>query len=330
MLTAALDKPPLIVLVGPTAVGKTKYSIALAERFDCEIISGDSMQVYKGMDIGTAKITPEETRGIPHHMIDIHEPDYPFSAAEFQERARHLILDIHSRGKLPMIVGGTGLYIEALCYGYSFTEGGVDEEYRNQLRQLLADEGEQALHDRLKAVDPETAARLHPRDTRRVIRALEIYHLSGKPMSQQLQDRNRESPYRLCLIGLTMDRQKLYERIDQRVDLMMEQGLVAEVERLLAQGYGPDLVSMQGLGYKEIAAYLTGQITLDEAVYLLKRNTRRFAKRQWSWFRHMKEIQWVDITDTENFSEHLQTISAIITGKFDMNEEYNGEQPFRP
>lgn len=316
----AATKPRLLVLVGPTAVGKTNLSLEIAVRFDCEIISGDSMQVYRGMDIGTAKATARERAAIPHHMIDIHDPDYPFSAAEFQDKVRALIVDIHRRGKLPFIVGGTGLYIESVCYDYQFSEIGMDETYRAELHAFADRQGEEALHDRLKAVDPEAAERIHFNDRRRTIRALEVYRFTGLPQSRQTAGQKKHSPYELCIIGLTMDRQILYNRIETRIDQMIGQGLVREVEGLLAQGCSPDLFSMQGLGYKEIVGYLQGDYDLPHAVELLKRNTRRFAKRQLSWFRRMKEIHWIDVTDG-NFSAHLQTIRDILAGKFTPDPE---------
>lgn len=319
----ASPKPKLLVLVGPTAVGKTKLSLDMAERFNCEVISGDSMQVYRGMDIGTAKIRTEEQRGVPHHLIDIHDPAYPFSAAEFQERVKQLIPEIQARGKLPFIVGGTGLYIESVCYNYQFTEVTGDEQFRQEQEQFAQLYGDEALHDKLRVIDPVSADRLHANDRRRVIRALEIAHVSGKPMSEHLAGQKKESPYELCIIGLTMDRALLYKRIEERIDEMMNQGLVAEVERILASGCPKDAISMQGLGYKEIVGYLEGRLSLDEAVELLKRDTRRFAKRQLSWFRHMKDIHWVDVTDTAKFSAHFQVINDIIAGKFVQEIEYN-------
>lgn len=316
-------KPELLVLVGPTAVGKTNLSLDIAERFGCEIISGDSMQVYRRMDIGTAKAPEAERRGIPHHLIDIHEPDYPFSVAEFQERARTLIQEIHARGNLPFIVGGTGLYIESVCYDFQFNEAGSDEVYREQLGVFADVHGEEALHDLLKEADPQSAERIHPNDRRRTIRALEVKHLSGVSLSEQQAGQTRESPYETILIGLTMDRDMLYNRIERRIDQMLEAGLIEEVRSLLAEGCGQGLVSMQGLGYKEIAKYIEGEYSLEEAVELLKRNTRRFAKRQLSWFRRMKEIHWVELADGSNFSEQLKIISDIITGKFLSRREYN-------
>lgn len=276
------------------------------------------MQVYRGMDIGTAKATPEERRMIPHHLIDIRDPDEPYSVADFQAECKQAIHDITSRGKLPFIVGGTGLYIQSVVYSYEFSGAGQDDAYREQLRQFAYQYGAEALHARLQEIDPESAARLHVNDTRRVIRALEIYHLTGETMTELLAKQQKESNYHHCMIGLTMDRGLLYQRIEERVDLMLQQGLIEEVRGLLAQGYDPALISMQGLGYKEIIGYLLGEYTREHAVSLLKRNTRRFAKRQLSWFRHMPEIEWVDVTDRENFVATLGKINDIIFKKLDV------------
>ncbi|RAV02377.1 tRNA (adenosine(37)-N6)-dimethylallyltransferase MiaA [Paenibacillus sp. YN15] len=322
------DKPPLLVLVGPTAIGKTGLSIELAKRYGCEIISGDSMQVYRGMDIGTAKITREEMQGVPHHMVDICEPDYPFSVAEFQERVRQLILDIGSRGAIPFIVGGTGLYIESICYDFQFTDVGSDEEFRQEQRQYLEEHGPEALHARLAERDPGSAARLHANDTRRVIRALEVLHLTGRTLTEQLAGQTKESPYNLCLTGLTMDRDILYNRIEARIDKMMELGLVEEVKGLLARGITRSHISMQGLGYKEIAAYLDNEMSLPEAVRLLKRDTRHFAKRQLSWFRHMKDINWIEIPEHAKVSRILHKFHEILAGKFEGVTEYIGEHEY--
>jgi len=319
------DKPNLLVLVGPTAVGKTKLSIEIAKAFSCEIISGDSMQVYRGMDIGTAKIQSSEMEGIPHHLIDVLNPDEPFSVAQFQDSCRQLIPEIGERGKLPFIVGGTGLYVESVCYEYQFTDTGADEGFRSQMQNIADGEGNEALHARLAAVDPQSAERLHPNDVRRVIRALEIYHMSGMTLSSQLESQNKQSPYNLCIIGLTMDRQMLYNRIEQRIDEMMDAGLVDEVRSLLGQGFTRNLISMQGLGYKEILEHLEDGVPLEDAVTKLKRDTRRFAKRQLSWFRHMKDISWVDVTDHKNFSGNLEAVRAIIAGKFQLNLEYKSK-----
>ncbi|UQZ81679.1 tRNA dimethylallyltransferase [Paenibacillus konkukensis] len=321
-MTQALNKPGLLVLVGPTAVGKTKLSLRLAAEYGAEIISGDSMQVYRGMDIGTAKVTSEERELVPHHLIDIHDPDHPFSVAEFQERAREKIADIHAQGKLPFIVGGTGLYVESVCYEYQFSESGSDEHFREAQRLYAEEHGNEALLERLREVDPESAQRLHANDQRRIIRALEIFHLTGERLSEQLKVQKKQSPYELCIIGLTMDRALLYKRIEERIDLMIEQGLVDEVRRLQEHGYGRQHISMQGLGYKEILGYLEGAVPLEEAVLQLKQDTRRFAKRQLSWFRHMKDIEWVDVTDMENFSAHLEQIHAIIADKLKIERQF--------
>ncbi|WP_442604025.1 tRNA (adenosine(37)-N6)-dimethylallyltransferase MiaA [Paenibacillus sp. KN14-4R] len=315
MLTNIEPKPPLLVLVGPTAVGKTQLSLTLAEQYKCEIISGDSMQVYRGMDIGTAKVSMEERARVPHHMIDIHDPSDAFSVAEFQERVRDLIPQINNRGHLPFIVGGTGLYVESVCYNYQFSEANSDEQLRQELDTYAIEHGDQALHDMLREVDPASADRLHPNDRRRIIRAIEVFRVTGTKLSEQLAGQKKESPYNLCIVGLTMDRALLYKRIEERVDEMMQQGLLDEVKRLLAEGYDPYSVAMQGLGYKEMVGHLQGEYSLEGAIELLKRDTRRFAKRQLSWFRHMKDIHWVDVTEITNFSAHLANINDIITGK---------------
>lgn len=318
-------KQPLLVLIGPTAVGKTKLSLDIAKAWNAEIISGDSMQVYRGMDIGTAKIPQEEREGIPHHLIDICDPDYAYSVADFQSEAVRCIDDISSRGKLPFIVGGTGLYVESVCYQYQFADTGSDEAFRLEQERYAQEHGTEALHKRLMDIDPPAAERLHPNDLRRVIRALEVHHLTGQTFSEQQAGQVKESPYELCIIGLTMDRAELYRRIELRVDLMMEQGLVEEVERIAAKYRLPDnAVSMQGLGYKEIVQYLQGNCTLEAAVELLKRDTRRFAKRQLSWFRHMKDIHWIDMG--ENFHNNLAQIHDIIAGKLQVNLEYKSNQ----
>ncbi len=309
------NRPPLLVLVGPTAVGKTALSLQIAKALDAEIISGDSMQVYRRMDIGTAKLPPEERRGIPHHLIDILEPEEPFSVSLFQQLCTEKIDEIRSRGKLPFIVGGTGLYVESVCYGYSFRGDSGDEAFRERMKQFASAHGNEALHARLAEVDPVSAARIHPNDVRRVIRALEVFEATGIPFSEtQGQKRGdpKESPYRLCLIGLTMDREMLYRRIEERVDAMIADGLVNEVEALLKSGVPRTAVSMQGLGYKEIAAYLCGETDLASAIALLKRDTRRFAKRQLSWFRGMPDISWFDTGGAEKNSDLFKSICAII------------------
>ncbi|WP_240419730.1 tRNA (adenosine(37)-N6)-dimethylallyltransferase MiaA [Paenibacillus periandrae] len=315
MVTQAPPKPKLLVLVGPTAVGKTGLSLKLAAEFGAEIISGDSMQVYRGMDIGTAKATAWERQQVPHYMIDIHEPDHPFSVAEFQDTARKLILDIAGRGKLPFIVGGTGLYVESVCYDFQFSESGSDEAYREE-QQAYADAfGPEALWEKLREIDPASAERLHPNDQRRIIRAMEMFHLTGERLSERLKEQKKQSPYELCIVGLTMDRALLYKRIEERIDLMLQEGLVDEVKHLMDQGYGKQYISMQGLGYKEIIDFLEGRSSWEETVYLLKRDTRRFAKRQLSWFRHMKDINWVDMTELTNSTTQFNEVHAIIADK---------------
>ncbi|NOU96977.1 tRNA (adenosine(37)-N6)-dimethylallyltransferase MiaA [Paenibacillus sp. LMG 31456] len=314
-MTQASIKPNLLVLVGPTAVGKTRLSLQLAADYGAEIISGDSMQVYRGMDIGTAKATSQEQQQVPHHLIDIHNPDHPFSVAEFQERASQLIFDIHDRGKLPFIVGGTGLYVESVCYNYQFSESGSDEAFRNEQAEFAVTYGAEALLERLRQIDPESAERLHANDQRRIIRALEIFHLTGERLSERLKVQKKQSPYELCIVGLTMDRALLYKRIEERIDQMIDEGLIEEVEGLLKQGYGKQYISMQGLGYKEMIDYLQGHLSMEAAVELLKRDTRHFAKRQLSWFRHMKDIQWVDVSELGNFSAHLDQVHAIISDR---------------
>lgn len=319
-------KQPLLVLIGPTAVGKTRTSLDIAKAWNAEIISGDSMQVYRTMDIGTAKLPFEEREGVPHHLIDICDPEYPYSVADFQTNAKACIEDIASRGKLPFIVGGTGLYIESVCYNYQFADNGSDEAFRDEQMRYAEQYGVEALHKRLAEIDPPAALRLHPNDTRRVIRALEVYHLTGQTFTEQQAGQTKESPYELCIIGLTMDREELYRRINERVDVMIEQGLVAEVERLLSRNLPPNTVSMQGLGYKEIAMYLQGECSLESAIELLKRDTRRFAKRQLSWFRHMSDIHWIDMRG--NFNNNLKSIYDIIEGKFQVHLEYTSNQSF--
>jgi len=320
------NRSPLLVLLGPTAVGKTALSLQIAKAADAEIISGDSMQVYRGMDIGTAKLPPEERQGIPHHLIDILDPWEPFSVSQFQRLCLEKIEEIRARGRLPFIVGGTGLYIESVCYGYAFEGEGGDAAFRERMKEFAAAHGPAALHARLAALDPAAAERLHPNDLRRVIRALEVIEATGRPFSEVQPQRRKdpkESPFNLCLIGLTMDRELLYRRIDRRVDEMMAAGLVDEVKALLAAGVPRNAVSMQGLGYKEIAAYLCGETDLETAVALIKRDTRRFAKRQLSWFRGMKDIHWFDTGgDAEKNQNLFKSICDIIAGKFQIHLEY--------
>lgn len=303
-------KPELLVIVGPTAVGKTRLSVRLAKQFHGEIISGDSMQVYRGMDIGTAKIMPGEMEGIPHHLINICEPDQLFSVQEYQQLARQRITEITERGQLPMLVGGTGLYIESVVHDYNMPHVKENTALRKELKEMAQREGKEALHQRLKNVDPVQAGKLHPNDIRRVIRALEVYHLTGKPFSEL--KRKGTSPFNTLWIGLTMPRELLYERINRRVDDMIASGLVDEVKQLWSKGYRLHLTSMQAIGYKEIMNYLEGDISFDEAVQMIKQGSRKYAKRQLSWFRRLSEIHWFDITNAKSFQE----IEQLIAGKF--------------
>jgi tRNA dimethylallyltransferase len=307
-------KPRLLIVVGPTAVGKTRLGVELAKRWNGEVISADSMQIYRGMDIGTAKITEEEAEGIPHWGIDLVDPDQPFTVADYQEYAEAKIREIDARGKLPILVGGTGLYVRSITDYLDFTEADMDLSFRQALQKEAEEKGVSHLHDKLAQVDPVTAKRLHPNDLRRVIRALEVYHLTGKPMSEAYEEAPEEPKYRMVMIGLTIhDRELLYERINQRVDLMIDQGLVDEVKRLLQKGYHKGLTSMQAIGYKEIISHLEGMMTLEESIEEVKRGTRRFAKRQLSWFRREKRIHWFDVLQKKQDEIHKE-ISQMMAG----------------
>ena len=311
-----MTKKPIVVLVGPTAVGKTAASIALAQQLNGEIISGDSMQIYRGLDIGTAKITPEEMQGVTHHLLDIRDIEENFSAADFKVEADKVIADIHQRGKLPIIVGGTGFYINSLIYEYHFGEAITDEAYRTELQAFVDIHGKEALHQRLAEIDATTAARLHANDVKRVMRALEVYHVTGKPLSSMENQVNKQVlRYPTVYLGLGMERERLYERINQRVDLMMEQGLLEETKTALAKGVSPQAQSMTSLGYRQIIQYLQGEVSLEKAIELIKRDTRHFAKRQLTWFRHDPNLIWVmkdGKTEEEVETELLAKIKEII------------------
>jgi len=307
-------KQKLLVIIGPTAVGKTKLSIEMAKRYNGEIISGDSMQIYRGMDIGTAKIKPEEMEGIPHHLIDIKEPTENFSVAEFQHLVRAKIDEIVQKGKLPIIAGGTGLYIQSVIYDYQFSDVPGDETYRLMLEERVKEIGNEALYKELMEVDPESASQIHPNNIRRVIRALEIFHLTGKTMQEFQSTQQPDLLYDTAIIGLTMEREKLYERINYRVDIMVEEGLIEEVKRLYQQGLR-DCQSIQAIGYKEIFTYFDGKMSLEEAIANLKQNSRRYAKRQLTWFRNKMDVVWFDMTDVENISKKIKEISHCVEGK---------------
>ena len=290
-----VEDKPLVVLTGPTAVGKTALSIKLAKALNGEIISADSMQVYRGMDIGSAKVTREEMEGVPHHLMDVLDPADAFNVVTFQSMARAAIEEIYSRGRIPILAGGTGFYIQAVLNDIDFTREAGGSELRTRLEAEAELLGSQVLYERLMQVDPEGARAIHPNNVKRVIRALEYYAETGQKISDHNEEqRQKESPYRFAYFVLTMDRAKLYRRIEKRIDLMLNQGLVDEVKRLRAAGCHRGMVSMQGLGYKEILDYLEGSCSFDEAVYTLKRDTRHFAKRQLTWFRREREVCMID------------------------------------
>lgn len=292
-------KKPLIVIGGPTACGKTGFSIQLAKKIGGEIISADSMQVYRYMDIGTAKVTPEEADGVPHYLINEYDPDEEYNVMLFQQKAKTYMEKIWAKGKVPILVGGTGFYINALLYDNDFTETEHDTSYREECYQLAQEQGPETLYERLKEIDPEYAEIIHANNVKRVTRALEYHYLTGQKFSEHnAAQKKKETPYDAAVIILNMDREKLYERIELRIDIMMEQGLLAEVKGLLEKGYSPELVSMQGIGYKEFVPYFNGECTLEEAVTQLKTNTRRFAKRQLTWFRRQIDGLWVDMGKT--------------------------------
>ena len=286
---------PLIVLTGPTAIGKTSLSISLAKAVNGEIISADSMQVYKHMDIGSAKIRPEEMKGVPHYLVDVLEPEEEFHIVKFQQMAKAAMEEIYGKGKIPILVGGTGFYIQAVTRDIDFTEAKQEDAYRSELETLAEEKGAEYLHEMLQKADPASAESIHAHNVKRVIRALEFYHQNGTPISAHNEEQKaQESPYNLAYFVLNGPREILYDRIDRRVDQMLEEGLVKEVEKLKEMGCHRGMVSMQGLGYKEILACLEGEYPLEEAVRILKRDTRHFAKRQLTWFRREKDVIWVN------------------------------------
>ncbi len=317
MIVKTGDFDPVVVITGPTATGKSETGVLVAELVGGEIISADSMLVYRGMEIGTAKPSSMEMRGIPHHLIDIVNPDQEYNVALFQKQARAIIADIHNRNKLPVMVGGTGLYIKAVIDNYDFSSAGGNEHFRNKLLKESNDMGPESLHRRLSKVDPQAASNLHPKDLRRVIRALEVYNLTGRPISSYHKTGTDQPLYEVYMFGLTMDREKLYRRIEQRVDNMLAAGLIDEVRRLLKQGFSKELNSMCGIGYKEIAAYLTGEISLEKAVETLKRNTRRFAKRQLTWFRRDSRIKWLNVCEYDSYRIVAKEIIGYLGGVFE-------------
>lgn len=311
------NRRPLVILTGPTAVGKTDLSIDLAKKIHGEIISADSIQVYKKMDIGSAKIRTEEMQGVVHHLIDVLDPKEAFNIVRFKEMALAAMEGIYERGHIPIITGGTGFYIQGLLYDIQFEETNSDDGYRKELEQYAAIHGAKALHDRLCEVDPASAKAIHFNNQKRVIRALEFYHQTKTPISEHNEEeRMRTSPYSFVYFVLNRPRHELYERINQRVDLMMEQGLLDEIISLKEQGYDRSLVSMQGLGYKELFAYLDGEVSLEGAVDTIKQETRHFAKRQLTWFRREKEVTWVNMDEFHySKTDILDYMISLLTQK---------------
>ena len=307
---------PLIILTGPTAVGKTALSIGLAKAVNGEIISADSMQVYRKMNIGTAKIEPSEMQGVRHYLIDILNPGEEFNVVLFKKYALEAMKEIYSRGKIPIIVGGTGFYIQALLYDIDFEENDNDMSYREELQKLAETYGNTYIHDMLANVDPESAEKIHENNVKRVIRALEFYRKTGMKISEHNEtESQKESPYNFEYFVLNDDRSKLYDRIDRRIDIMLENGLENEVRQLVNEGYGRDLVSMQGLGYKEIIDYIQDRCSYDEAVYTLKRDTRHFAKRQITWFKREKYVTWVNKNEFDSEADILAYMLEMLFEK---------------
>ncbi|WP_018590996.1 tRNA (adenosine(37)-N6)-dimethylallyltransferase MiaA [Terrisporobacter glycolicus] len=306
-----MKKIPLIILTGPTAVGKTALSIELAKDLNAEIISADSMQIYEYMDIGSAKVTKEEMDGVTHHMIDEVKPDFPFSVSEFQDRANKYIKEVANKGKNVLVTGGTGLYLNSLIYNMDFAKSNSNSKIREELEEELSEKGIDYMHDKLKSLDSEAASRIHKNNTKRVIRALEVC-LDGKKMQDFSNDLKYNEDYLPIIIVLNRHREILYNRINKRVDIMMEAGLIEEVKKLLDMGYDKNLISMQGIGYKEIVKYLEGEYTLEEAVEIIKRDSRRYAKRQITWFKRYKDSEWFDLEKYDNMELLKEDIMNFI------------------
>ncbi|MCR5655032.1 MAG: tRNA (adenosine(37)-N6)-dimethylallyltransferase MiaA [Lachnospiraceae bacterium] len=302
-----MEKPKLIILTGPTAVGKSDLSIALAKKVDGEIISADSVQVYRGLDIGSAKIRPEEMQGVKHYLIDVLDPKDDFDITIFQRMAKDAMAEIYAKGKIPILVGGTGFYIQSIVYDIDFNDGASDVTYRKELEETAkTTDGIHDLYERLRSVDPKSAEAIHENNVKRVIRALEFYRATGKKISEHNEaERKKGSPYNFAYFVLNDDRTKLYERIDRRVDLMVKEGLLEEVKHLTENGSAIGDTAMQGLGYKEIVRYLNGEYDLDRAIYLIKRETRHFAKRQITWFKREKDVHWLNKPDFDYDDEKI-------------------------
>lgn len=309
-----MKKIPLIILTGPTAVGKTDLSIKIAKDLDAEIISADSMQIYEYMDVGSAKVTKEEMDGIHHYMIDEVKPDFKFSVSEFQLRADKYIDEIIEKNKLPLVTGGTGLYLNSLIYNMDFAKSDANNELRESLRLELEEHGIDYMHEKLRSLDEESANRIHKNNTKRVIRALEVC-LSGEKMNDFSRDLKFNDKYETIIIVLNRERDHLYERINKRVDIMLEKGLIDEVKNLLNMGYSKDLVSMQGIGYKEIIKYLDGEYTYDEAIEVIKRDSRRYAKRQITWFKRYESAKWFNLDEYNDFNILEKDVLTYIENK---------------
>lgn len=306
------EQSPVIILVGPTAVGKTSASIPLAQRLGAEIISADSRQIYKYMSIGTAKPTPEEMQDIPHHLVDTLDPNKKYTAGQFARDAGRIIDELYARGKQPLVVGGAGLYIKALTQGL-FDKKSTDKKVRRDLQQQVDTDGIQGLYEEFRRVDPAYASEVHINDEKKIIRALEIYRVTGEPPSKHFAQAEHSGLDHPChLFGLKMDRKRLYDRINRRVELMIEHGLVEEVKGLLAKGYTGNENALQTVGYREIFAYLAGELSLDEAVNQIQTNTRQYAKRQMTWFRNQHEVTWFDRDEFDNLEKLVQSMLELI------------------
>jgi len=300
---------PVIVIVGPTASGKTRLSIELAKKINGSVVSADSMQIYRYMNIGTAKPSKAEMEGIEHYMIDVADPGENFSVAKYREMALDSIQKIIDENKNPVIVGGTGLYINSLLYNINFSETICDSELREALRAEASEKGNRYLHEKLKAIDPQAASRIHENDIKRIIRAIEVYTHTHRTITEhERMSRLEPPPYKYITYGLNWDRKKLYERINKRVDMMIENGLIDEVKKLVESGYDRSSTAMQAIGYKEVLNYLEGKTSLEETIYIIKRDTRRYAKRQMTWFRKMQEIKWIDIDENVDFKQTAEKI----------------------
>lgn len=318
-----MRKKPLVIIGGATGVGKTELSVRLAQLIGAQIISADSMQVYKGFDIGTAKIRPDETGGIKHYLIDEIEPDGDFNIFEFQARAKSCIDEIISERKIPMIVGGTGFYVQSVLYDIHFEDESGDRSFRRELEMMAEEGASRELYEMLKSADPKAAEQIHPNNTKRIIRALEFYHETGGPISRHNEEQKKQSsPYDFVYFVLNRDRASVYDRINRRVDIMMEEGLEEEVRGLLDKGVSMDSPAMGGLGYKEMVSYIRGEITKERAEELIRQNTRHFAKRQLTWYRREKDVIWVNYEDFDGTDAMIGYMAGIIREKLPLESMF--------